>query len=34
MLCMQCYSYDLNFELKIVAEVEAMKNNPLKKQSP
>ena len=27
---MQCYSYDLNFELKIVAEVEAMKNNPLK----
>ena len=32
MLCMQCYSYNLNFELKIVAEVEAVKNEtiPLK----
>lgn len=27
---MQCHSYDLNFELKIVAEIEAVKNNPRK----
>ena len=27
---MQYHSYNLNFELKIVAEVEAVKNNPLK----
>ena len=27
---MQCHSYNLNFELKIVAEIEAVKNNPLK----
>ena len=27
---MQCYSYNLNFKLKIVAEIEAVKNNPLK----
>ena len=30
MLCMQSHSYDLNFELKIVAEVEAVKYNPIK----
>ena len=27
---MQCYSYNLNFKLKIVVEVEAVKNNPLR----
>ena len=27
---MQCHSYNLNFELKIVAEIEVVKNNPRK----